>query len=121
MKGIRQLAQHLDISIGTVSRALNKSPTSTRRRASVCLRRRSSLATCPTSRAAACARARRIRSALCWSPVRPRAMEGDSYFPRVISRLQQVLEAHQLDLVLLPSQNAPDYLRAWSPADLSTP
>jgi hypothetical protein len=41
-----------------------------------------------------------------------RALEGDSYFPRVISHLEQALEAHQLDLVLLPSQNAPRFRQA---------
>jgi len=59
MKGIRRLAEHLDISIGTVSRALNGKPDvneETRRRV---LEAPNVSVMSPTSPGGRCARARR--------------------------------------------------------------
>jgi DNA-binding LacI/PurR family transcriptional regulator len=111
MTGIKQLARHLGVSIGTVSRALNNRPDvneQTRRRV---LEGAAHLGYAPNQSGRSLRQGVTNTIGLVLEVSAARAMEGDSYFPRVISHLQRALEAHQLDLVLLPSQNEPDYLQ----------
>ncbi|MCM2292321.1 LacI family transcriptional regulator [Allorhizobium sp. BGMRC 0089] len=114
MKGIRQLAQHLDISIGTVSRALNGKPDvneETRRRV---------LAAAEALGYVANQAGRALRKGstgiigFMMQTGHDITGHGDSFFMSVFDGVQTVLARHKLDLVamLSSSEEDPDaYLR----------
>ncbi|PDT01343.1 LacI family transcriptional regulator [Rhizobium chutanense] len=102
MKGIRQLAEHLDISIGTVSRALNGKPDvneETRRRV---------LATAEQLGYVANQSGRSLRQGetkvigLMIESGQETVENADNFFLGVTSGLQSVFARHKLDLLMLP-------------------
>ncbi|MCF3643127.1 LacI family DNA-binding transcriptional regulator [Rhizobium sp. TRM95111] len=114
MKGIRDLAKHLDISIGTVSRALNGKPDvneETRRRV---------LEAAETLGYVANQSGRSLRKGstgiigFMMQTGREITGQGDTFFMSVFDGVQTVLARHKLDLVALlcSSEEDPnDYLR----------
>ncbi|WP_051040883.1 substrate-binding domain-containing protein [Rhizobium leguminosarum] len=108
MKGIRQLAEHLDISIGTVSRALNGKPDvneETRRRV---------LAAAEELGYVANQSGRSLRQGetkvigLMIESSTEAVENADNFFIGVTSGLQSVFARHKLDLVMLPCPSDED-------------
>jgi len=108
MKGIRQLAEHLDISIGTVSRALNGKPDvndETRRRV---------LAAAEELGYVANQSGRSLRQGmtnvigLMLETSRETVENSDNFFLGVADGLQSVFARHKLDLVMLPCPDDED-------------
>jgi DNA-binding LacI/PurR family transcriptional regulator len=113
MKGIRRLADHLDISIGTVSRALNGKPdvnAETRQRVLEAAERLGYVAN-QSGRAL-----RKGTTGIIGFMIETGAAtaDGDPFFLSVFDGVQAVLARHQLDLVALlcsSEQSPDDYLR----------
>ncbi|KRB51412.1 LacI family transcriptional regulator [Rhizobium sp. Root708] len=108
MKGIRQLAKHLDISIGTVSRALNDKPDvneETRKRV---------LAAAEELGYVANQSGRSLRQGttnvigLMIEASQETVENGDNFFLSVTGGLQSVFTRHKLDLVMLPCPSDED-------------
>jgi DNA-binding LacI/PurR family transcriptional regulator len=102
MKGIRQLAQHLDISIGTVSRALNGKAdvnAETRRRVLQAAEELGYVAN-QSGRSLRQGTANAIGLMIESSP--ESVDNSDNFFLGVVDGLQSVFSRHKLDLVLLP-------------------
>ncbi|MBM7049981.1 MULTISPECIES: substrate-binding domain-containing protein [Rhizobium] len=108
MKGIRQLADHLDISIGTVSRALNGKPDvneETRKRV---------LAAAEQLGYVANQSGRSLRQGttnvigLMIQSSRETVENSDNFFLTVTGGLQSVFSRHNLDLIMLPCPNDED-------------
>jgi DNA-binding LacI/PurR family transcriptional regulator len=108
MKGIRQLAEHLDISIGTVSRALNGKPDvneETRKRV---------LAAAEELGYVANQSGRSLRQGttnvigLMMESSKETAENGDNFFLGLTSGLQIALARHKLDLIMLPCPSDED-------------
>jgi DNA-binding LacI/PurR family transcriptional regulator len=108
MKGIRQLAEHLDISIGTVSRALNGKPDvneETRRRV---------LAAAEELGYVANQSGRSLRQGttnvigMMVESSTEATENGDNFFPGLTGGLQRVLSRHKLDLIMLPCPSDED-------------
>jgi DNA-binding LacI/PurR family transcriptional regulator len=108
MKGIRQLAEHLDISIGTVSRALNGKPDvneETRRRV---------LAAAEELGYVANQSGRSLRQGttnvigLMIESSKETVENSDNFFLGLTGGLQSVLARHQLDLIMLPCPSDED-------------
>ncbi|MEZ2131802.1 MULTISPECIES: substrate-binding domain-containing protein [unclassified Sinorhizobium] len=108
MKGIRQLAEHLDISIGTVSRALNGKPDvndETRKRV---------LAAAEELGYVANQSGRSLRQGttnvigLMIESSKETIENGDNFFLGLTSGLQSVFARHKLDLVMLPCPSDED-------------
>ena len=108
MKGIRQLAEHLDISIGTVSRALNGRPDvneETRKRV---------LAAAEELGYVANQSGRSLRQGttnvigLMIESNKETVENSDNFFLGVTGGLQSVLSRHKLDLLMLPCPNDED-------------
>ncbi len=108
MKGIRQLAKHLDISIGTVSRALNgKADVNAETRQRV-------LAAAVELGYVANQSGRSLRQGttdvigLMMESSKETTENGDNFFLGLTSGLQSVLSRHKLDLVMLPCPSDED-------------
>ncbi|MBC2807573.1 LacI family transcriptional regulator [Rhizobium ruizarguesonis] len=108
MKGIRQLAEHLNISIGTVSRALNGKPDvnqETRRRV---------LAAAEELGYVANQSGRSLRQGetkvigLMIESSKETVENADNFFLGVTSGLQSVFARHKLDLIMLPCPSDED-------------
>lgn len=108
MKGIRQLAEHLNISIGTVSRALNGKPdvnAETRQRV---------LEAAETLGYVANQSGRSLRQGVTnvvglMTGSTPETVENaDNFFMGLTDGLQSVLSQHNLDLILLPCPEGED-------------
>ncbi|MDX3924346.1 MAG: LacI family DNA-binding transcriptional regulator [Shinella sp.] len=113
MKGIRDLARHLDISIGTVSRALNGKPDvneETRRRV---LEAAESLGYVANQSGRALRKGSTGVIGFMMQTGREITGQGDTFFMSVFDGVQAVLARHKLDLVALlcSSEEDPhDYL-----------
>ncbi|WFR94316.1 LacI family DNA-binding transcriptional regulator [Rhizobium tumorigenes] len=108
MKGIRQLAKHLDISIGTVSRALNgKADVNAETRQRV-------LAAAVELGYVANQSGRSLRQGttnvigLMMESSKETNENGDNFFLGLTSGLQSVLSRHKLDLIMLPCPSEED-------------
>ncbi len=114
MIGIKRLAQHLNISIGTVSRALNGRPDvneATRQRV---LDAAAELGYVPNQSARSLRRGRTGVIGFMMQTGHEITGQGDSFFMSVFDGVQTVLSRHHLDLVALlcsSDENAADYLR----------
>jgi DNA-binding LacI/PurR family transcriptional regulator len=101
MKGIRELAEHLNVSIGTVSRALNGRPDvnpETRKRV---LDAAAELGYVPNQSGRSLRRG--TTNAVGFMIESGNAADnGDNFFLGVIDGVQSVLSRHHLDLVVLP-------------------
>lgn len=114
MKGIRQLAEHLDISIGTVSRALNGKPDvneETRRRVLEAAEKLGYVAN------QAGRSLRKGATGIIGFMIQTGhdiTGQGDTFFMRVFDGVQTVLARHKLDLVALlcsSEEDPDDYLK----------
>ncbi|OHZ41995.1 LacI family DNA-binding transcriptional regulator [Agrobacterium vitis] len=102
MKGIHQLAKHLDISIGTVSRALNGRPdvnAETRRRV---LEAAEELGYVANQSGRSLRKGSTNVIGLMIESGKDNADNSDNFFFGVMDGLQTVFARHNLDLVLLP-------------------
>ncbi len=114
MRGIRRLAEHLDISIGTVSRALNGRPDvneETRRRV---LEAAARLGYVPNQSGRALRKGATSIIGFMIETGAKTAVDGDTFFLSVFDGVQTVLARHQLDLVALlcgSEEDPHDYLQ----------
>lgn len=102
MKGIRQLAERLNISIGTVSRALNGRPDvneATRKRV---LAAAAELGYVPNQSGRSLRQGTTNAIGLMMESGGDSAGSGDNFFLGLFEGVQQVLSRHHLDLVVLP-------------------
>lgn len=108
MSGIRQLAKHLDISIGTVSRALNNKPDVKKETRDRVLRAAIELGYRPnqSGRALRTGSTRTIGFVL--ETGNASTLGGDNFFMELVDSAQEVLGAAGFDLVLLPCRSADD-------------
>lgn len=119
MKGIHQLAKHLDISIGTVSRALNGRPdvnAETRRRV---LEAAEELGYVANQSGRSLRKGSTNVIGLMIESGKDNADNSDNFFFGVMDGLQTVFARHNLDLVLLPCPADEDpwnIFSAWWPA-----
>ncbi|WP_321342188.1 LacI family DNA-binding transcriptional regulator [uncultured Cohaesibacter sp.] len=108
MKGIRQLANHLHISTGTVSRALNgKADVNAETRRKV-LEAAEELGYVPNQAGRSLRQGTTRTIGLILDHDSSTGSTSDNFFPRVIDGLQRVLTRHGLDLVLLLCPNDED-------------
>ncbi|WDR04769.1 LacI family DNA-binding transcriptional regulator [Devosia rhodophyticola] len=108
MKGIRRLAQHLNISIGTVSRALNGKPDvneDTRRRV---LAAAVELGYMPNQAGRALRRGSTSVIGLMIETSPETAANSDNFVVGLMDGLQSVLARHELDLIVLPCSSDED-------------
>lgn len=114
MKGIRRLAEHLDISIGTVSRALNGKPDvneATRKRV---LEAAATLGYVPNQSGRSLRKGSTGIIGFMIETGTNTTSDGDTFFLSVFDGVQAVLARHQLDLVALLCSSEEDpheYLR----------
>lgn len=114
MSGIRRLAKHLDISIGTVSRALNGRPDvneTTRRRV---LEAAEELGYVANQSGRALRQGTTKVIGFMMQTGHEITGEGDTFFMSVFDGVQTVFARHKLDLVVLPcssEEDPDDYLR----------
>ena len=114
MKGIRALARHLDISIGTVSKALNGKldiNADTRRRV---LDAAAELGYVANQSGRSLRQGSTQTVGFMIESNRPNAADSDNFFMAVFDGVQSVLAKHRLDLIVLPCASSEDpevYLR----------
>ncbi len=114
MKGIRRLADHLDISIGTVSRALNGRPDvsdATRKRV---LEAAANLGYVANQSGRALRKGTTSIIGFMIETGAKTAVDGDTFFLSVFDGVQTVLARHQLELVALlcgSEEDPHEYLR----------
>ena len=114
MIGIKRLAQHLNISIGTVSRALNNRPDvndETRKRV---LEAAAELGYVPNQSGRSLRRGETGVIGFMMRTGHEITDQGDTFFMSVFDGVQTVLSRHHLDLVAMlcsADENADDYLR----------
>ena len=108
MTGIKALARHLDLSIGTVSRALNAKPDvkeETRQRVLAAARE---LGYRPNHMGRSLRHGRTGTVGLVLETGSASTLGGDTFFMHLIDAMQDTLAAQSLDLVLLPCRSADD-------------
>lgn len=114
MKGIRRLAQHLDISIGTVSRALNGKPDVNEETRKRVLAAASELGYVPNQAGRALRKGSTGVIGLMIESSPETSANADNFFLGLMDGMQRVLARHGLDLILLPcstDEDPEDYLR----------
>lgn len=114
MKGIRQLAQHLDISIGTVSRALNGKPDVNEETRKRVLEAAEALGYVANQSGRALRKGSTGVIGFMMQTGSEITGQGDTFFMSVFDGVQTVFARHKLDLVALlcSSQEDPlDYLK----------
>lgn len=114
MKGIRQLAKHLDISIGTVSRALNGKPDVNEETRKRVLEAAESLGYVANQSGRALRKGSTGVIGFMMQTGREITGQGDTFFMSVFDGVQTVFARHKLDLVALlcSSEEDPhDYLK----------
>ena len=114
MKGIRQLAQHLDISIGTVSRALNNKPDVNEETRKRVLEAAVELGYVPNQSGRSLRQGATHTVGFMLEFGTAGALGGDDFFMSVIEGMQGVLKQSFIDLVLLPcgiDEDPYDYLQ----------
>lgn len=102
MKGIRQLAQHLDISIGTVSRALNSKPDVNEETRKRVLEAAVELGYVPNQSGRSLRQGATHTVGFMLESGTASALGGDDFFMRVVEGMQAVLRHSHIDLLLLP-------------------
>ena len=108
MKGIRRLAQQLDISIGTVSRALNgRSDVSEETRKRV-LEAAAAMGYVPNQAGRSLRQGNTNAVGFVYELGAETSGNNDNFFPGVFDGVQSVLARHHLDLVILPSPTDED-------------
>jgi DNA-binding LacI/PurR family transcriptional regulator len=102
MKGIRQLAERLNISIGTVSRALNGRPDVNEETRKRVLEAAAELGYVPNQSGRSLRQGTTNAVGLMMESGIDSAGNGDNFFLGLFEGVQQVLSRHHLDLVVLP-------------------
>ncbi len=108
LTGIRDLARHLDISIGTVSRALNDKPDVNQDTKSKVLKAAAELGYVPNQAGRALSKGRTNVIGFVLQTDSEGMMQGDLFFIRVFDGMQSVLTQHGLNLVALLSPSTVD-------------
>ncbi|MCD7059854.1 LacI family DNA-binding transcriptional regulator [Pelagibacterium xiamenense] len=114
MVGIRRLAQHLDISIGTVSRALNGRPDVNEETRKRVLEAAAELGYAPNQAGRSLRRGATSAVGFMIESNDESESNSDNFFLGVIGGLTGALAQHNLDLVVLPcstSEDPHDYLQ----------
>ncbi|HTO33765.1 MAG TPA: LacI family DNA-binding transcriptional regulator [Pararhizobium sp.] len=114
MTGIRRLAQHLDISIGTVSRALNGRPDVNEETRKRVLEAAAELGYVPNQSGRSLRQGTTNIIGFMMQTGAEITGQGDSFFMSVFDGVQTVFARHQLDLVVLlcsSEEDRDDYLR----------
>ncbi|UJW86891.1 LacI family DNA-binding transcriptional regulator [Devosia sp. SL43] len=114
MKGIRRLAQQLDISIGTVSRALNGKPDVNEQTRQRVLEAAASMGYVPNQAGRALRKGSTGVVGFMMQTGSQITGEGDVFFMRVFDGVQAVFARHHLDLVALlcsSEEDPDDYLQ----------
>lgn len=114
MTGIRDLARHLNISIGTVSRALNNRPGVNEKTKSKVLKAADELGYAPNQAGRSLRKGNTNVIGFVLETGGEGMLQGDLFFIRVLDGMQSVLSQHGLNLVALmtPSKTDPEaYLR----------
>ncbi len=107
MKGIRQLARQLDISIGTVSKALNgRSDVNEETRKRV-LAAAAALGYVPNQSGRSLRQGTTNAIGFMIEYSEETATNSDNFFPGVVEGVQTAVSRHELDLVILPYSNDP--------------
>lgn len=101
--GIRRLAQELDISIGTVSRALNGRPDVSARTRERVLRAAEAFGYFPNQSGRSLRQGTTNTIGFMLESGTAADIGGDNFFTSVIDGVQSVLARHQLDLIVLPT------------------
>lgn len=102
MKGIRQLAERLNISIGTVSRALNGRPDVNEETRKRVLEAAAELGYVPNQSGRSLRQGTTNAIGLMMESGVDSAGNGDNFFLGVFEGVQHVLSRHHLDLIVLP-------------------
>lgn len=108
MTGIRQLAERLDVSIGTVSRALNDRPGVNAETRAKVLRAAEELGYVANAPARSLRRGATSTIGLVIETGSPAALEGDNFFLALADAMQDPMSERGYDLVLLPTRHAAD-------------
>ncbi|QQA43821.1 substrate-binding domain-containing protein [Pelagovum pacificum] len=108
MAGIRQLAERLDISIGTVSRALNNKPDVKKETRERVLKMALEMGYRPNQMGRALRRGSTNTIGFVMEIGNPSALGGDNFFMGLLDSVQEVLAKSGFDLVLLPCRSADD-------------
>ncbi|WP_137152653.1 LacI family DNA-binding transcriptional regulator [Devosia sp. FKR38] len=114
MKGIRRLAQQLDISIGTVSRALNGKPDVNEQTRARVLEAAAAMGYVPNQAGRSLREGSTKAIGFTIESGADTAGNGDNFFLGVIDGVQAAFSRHHLDLVVLPCSTEEDpsqYLR----------
>lgn len=109
MKGIRRLADHLDISIGTVSRALNGRPDVNELTRQRVLEAAARLGYVP-NQSGRSLRQGTTNAVGFMIELNPETASSDNFFMGVFDGLQNLLRRHGLDLIVLPCPTDEDPL-----------
>ncbi|MGZ9809473.1 substrate-binding domain-containing protein [Pseudoroseicyclus sp. H15] len=108
MTGIRALARHLDLSIGTVSRALNAKPDVNAKTRARVLAAARELGYRPNHSGRSLRNGRTQTIGLVLETGSASTLGGDTFFMHLIDAMQEVLTAQGQDLILLPCRSADD-------------
>jgi DNA-binding LacI/PurR family transcriptional regulator len=108
LKGIRRLAQELDLSIGTVSRALNGKPDVNEQTRQRVLEAASAMGYVPNQAGRTLRQGSTNAIGFIIESGTDSAGNSDNFFLGVFSGVQEVLSRHQLDLVVLPCPSDED-------------
>ncbi len=108
MKGIRRLAQHLDISIGTVSRALNGRPDVNEETRKRVLEAAVELGYVPNQSGRSLRQGTTNTIGLMMESSAQTVENSDNFFMGVVDGAQGVFARHKLDLILLPCSTDED-------------
>ena len=108
MTGIKALAQYLDLSIGTVSRALNAKPDVNEKTRKRVLEAAKELGYRPNHFGRSLRRGRTRTIGLVLETRNASTLGGDTFFMQLIDAMQERLDEDTLDLVILPCRTADD-------------
>jgi DNA-binding LacI/PurR family transcriptional regulator len=114
MKGIQDLAQHLGLTVGTVSRALNNRPEVSENTRKRVFDAAYEIGYVPNQSGRSLRKGTTNTVGFMIESETAQAVAGDNFFMGVVGGAQQALARHGLDLVLLPCAAAEDpdaYLR----------
>ena len=113
MTGIRQLAKRLDISIGTVSRALNDRPGVNAETRARVLQMAEEVGYFANASGRSLRRGSTSTIGVVIETGSPSALGGDNFFFALLDAMQEVLPEQGYDLVLLPTRHAADPLDSF--------
>ncbi|QDY70758.1 LacI family DNA-binding transcriptional regulator [Qingshengfaniella alkalisoli] len=114
MTGIKALADHLGISIGTVSRALNNKPDVKKATRARVLAAAAELGYAPNQSGRNLRKGKTNAVGFMFEAGDPGAHGGDNFFLSVVASAQSVFKARNIDLVMLPcgpDETPVDYLK----------